>query len=79
VREAGLAGTAAQLLDLVCIDGAALDDPLLDRIELLLDEAPGTRLPLGGLGVELGDDRGAGQLAPISSAAPDSGATSSAA
>ena len=79
MRESRLPSPRAQFAHLVGVDRASLGDAPLGGIDLLLDEAPRPRLPLGGLGVEARNDRHARQLAPTSSAAAASGTTSGAA
>jgi hypothetical protein len=80
VREAGLARADAQPVHLVGVHRTPFGDPLLGGIELLLDEAPGPRLPLRGLGVERWNNRHGAQLVLTSTAAasPSSGAASGA-
>ena len=45
-----------QRVDLVVVDRAALGDPRLERVDLLLDEAAHAVLQLADVGGQLGDD-----------------------
>ena len=77
MREACVARPAAQHAYRVGVDRSPLHDPLLGGIELLLDEASGPRLPLRGLGVEVGDNGHGRQLVLISTAAASSSGAAS--
>ena len=57
-REALRARLRAQRVELGRVDRVPFDDPQLDGIDLLLDEAADLPLQLGDLGGKLGDDHG---------------------